>query len=539
MSLDDAVGPAMHHGDPGRGFLIKGGYLINGESPDVEPQPSDILIEGDRIKAISRCINGGSHRIIDAKGLYVCPGFIDTHCHSELTLLVDGRAEGKIAQGITTEINGNCGFSSAPLYGDAIRQREEEFKELGITEQWNTLDEYLRILMDRGIALNFLTLVGHGNIRASVVGYEDRGLSSSEMDEAIALLNEAIASGGRGFSTGLVYPPGCYSDTEEIIALVEVVNQHGGIYTTHIRDEGNKLLESIDEVITIIQMTKVKAHISHLKTYGKENWSKIEDVVEVFDTVNKDGLVLTCDRYPYTASCTSLDSLLPLWVFEGGREAELIRLRKDRERIINELRAAPHNLPDWRDVMISSVLTDKNRWMEGKSMYDISIVLNKRPEDCLFDILIDERLEVSAIFFSMSEDNMKKILKLPYTMIGSDSSARSFDGVTRRGRPHPRSFGTFPRILRRYVRDEGVLTIGEAIYKMTGFPAKRFGIKERGVIKEGFFADITIFDLDIIEDTASYEDPFRKPKGVYYVFVNGLPVVFEGETTGIFPGRVI
>lgn len=517
-------------------FLIKGGFVISGEGPYVEPIVADIAIEGDRIKAIGRLSTIDPEKTIDATGLYVSPGFIDTHCHSEFTLIADGRAEGKIAQGITTEINGNCGLSSAPLYGEAIEQREDELNELGIRERWNTFDEYFKLLKKRGVAVNFLTLVGHGNIRASVVGYRDKPLTLSEREMAVTLLNEAMMSSAKGLSSGLMYPPGCYSDTEEIIELVHIIKKYNGIYTTHIRDEGDGLLGSIDEVIDVINKTGIDAHISHLKTNNERNWSKIEDVIERFDIINKDGLVLTCDRYPYTASCTSLDSLLPKWVFEGGKDKELDRLRNNRKEIIDELSKEAHN---WRDVMVSSVITDRNKWMEGKNISDISITLDKRPEDCLLDILIDERLEVSAIFFSMSEDNLKRILKLPYTMIGSDSSARCFDGITAKGRPHPRSFGTFPRILGRYVREDGILSISEAIYKMTGFPAKRFGIKERGIIKEGLFADITVFDADRVRDTSSYENPFSKPDGINYVFVNGRPVIFEGRATGILPGRIL
>ncbi len=520
-------------------FLIKGGLVICGDSHDARPSEVDIVIEGERIKAIGRFTGLGFKETIDVKGLCVCPGFIDTHAHSEFTLLADGRAEGKIVQGITTEINGNCGFSAAPLYGEAIEQREKELHELNINERWNTFDEYFRFLEGRGIAINFMTLVGHGNIRASTAGYADRQLSPSEKDRALAILDDAFRSGVKGLSTGLMYPPGCYSHTGEIMDFVHIVKIYGGIYATHMRNEGDELLQSIDEVIGIVEKTGVNAHISHLKTYGEKNWTKINDVIDRFDNINSRGTVLTCDRYPYTASCTSLDSLLPSWVFEGGRDKELKRLKNKRERIKDELIRSCPDTSCWKNVAISSVVTDKNRWMEGKSIYDISMALNKRPVDCFFDILIEEDLEVIAIFFSMNEENLRTILKLPYTMIGSDSSARCFDGITARGRPHPRAFGTFPKILRRYVREDGILSLSEAVYKMTGLPARRFGIKERGIIKEGFFADITIFDPDKIKDTADYEKPFSRPEGIYYVFINGRPVVFDERPTGILPGRIL
>jgi len=517
-------------------FLIKGGLMISGDSPDASPLGVDIAIEGDRIKAIGRFVPSGVGEILDVRGLCVCPGFIDTHAHSEFTILADRRAEAKIAQGVTTEINGNCGFSAAPLYGEAIEQREEELQRLGIRERWNDFEEYFRLLRGKGLAINFMTLVGHGNIRASVAGYRNSSLSSSEREKAITLLNDAFKKGVIGFSTGLMYPPGCYSDPAEIIDFALLTKRHGGIYTTHIRDEGDRLVESIDEVIRVINNTNVNAHISHLKTYGRKNWSKIDDVIERLNDINRGEMVLTCDRYPYTASCTSLDSLLPSWIFEGGKSQELKRLRKDRGRIKDTIM---HNKPDWYAVMISSVISDKNRWMEGKSIHEIGIELNKEPEDCFLDILIEEELGVDAIFFSMSEENLKRILELPYTMIGSDSSSRCFEGVTASGRPHPRAYGTFARILRKYVREDGILSLSEAVYKMTGFPARRFRIKERGIIKEGYYADIVIFDPDKIKDNAKYETPFSKPDGIYYVFVNGSPAVFEGRQTGILSGRII
>jgi N-acyl-D-amino-acid deacylase len=517
-------------------LLIRGGLVISGDRPDLDPVETDIAIEGDRIKAIGRFTGLDADRTLDVKGLCVCPGFIDTHAHSEFTLLADGRAVGKIAQGVTTEINGNCGSSAAPLYGRAFEQREGELQRLGIRQRWNSLDEYLGLLRKTGVAINFITLVGHGNIRASVAGYEDRPLSSSEKERAFALLHDAFMAGARGLSTGLIYPPGCYADTEEIVEFATLTKGYNRIYTTHMRDEGDGLVGSVEEVIGVVKKTGVNAHISHLKTQGRRNWSKIGEVIDKIDNINHGQVAITCDRYPYIASCTSLDSILPSWIFEGGRDEELKRLRDERTRIEDVIMSAGC---EWDSVMVSSVRSEKNRWMEGRSIHDIGVRLSKRPEDCLFDILVEEGLEVDAIFFNMSEENLKRILRLPYTMIGSDSSARCFEGVTAEGRPHPRTYGTFPRVLRKYVKEDGILSLSEAIYKMTGLPAKRFGIRERGVIKEGFFADIVIFDPDRIRDNADYEDPFRRPEGIHYVFVNGLPVIFEGRETGIMAGRII
>jgi N-acyl-D-amino-acid deacylase len=519
--------------------LIRRGFVIDGTGSNSEPRQIDIGIEGDCIKAVGDFTGAYAENVIEAKGLFVCPGFIDTHSHSEFTLLADSRAEGKIYQGVTTEINGNCGMSAAPLYGEALEQREEELKSLHIKERWNSFKEYFDILHSRRLSINFVTLVGHGNLRSSVAGYSNRALDVDERKRMNGFLRDAIESGAIGLSTGLAYPPGIYSDTLEIIELTKETLKYGGhIYTTHLRDEGDMLLEAIDEVIRIGLDSRINVHISHLKTEGSRNWWKIRDIVKRLYEANGKGLNLTCDRYPYTAAATDLDIILPSWCYEGGHRKELERIRVERKKIIDEL-LKNSDTKFWERIKISSVGSDKNKWMEGRSLTDIAAHLRLSPVECLLDLLLEEKLKVGAIFFCMSEDNLKTILRLPYTMIGSDSSARCLDGITAKGKPHPRGFGSFPRILGRYVRQEGVLSLMEAVYKMTGLPAKTFGIKRRGEITEGFFADIIIFDGDIIIDNATYDNPFKKPEGIYYVFVNGVPVLWEGRLTGAFPGRIL
>jgi N-acyl-D-amino-acid deacylase len=520
-------------------FLIKGGFIIDGRGKDVVPKRADIAIEGDRITVIGRLSDIKAEKTLDIKGLYVCPGFIDVHSHSEFILLADGRAEGKISQGITTEINGNCGLSAAPLYGAALEQREKDFEELNIKERWNTLTEYFSLLNKKGIAVNFVTLVGHGNLRASVIGYSEKPLSERNKKRLTGLLRDALRSGARGLSTGLVYPPGIYSDTQEIIELAQETVKYGGIYTTHLRSEGDKLLEAVDEVIQIFNESKIHVHISHLKTSGEKNWKKIHKVLEQIEGVNKQKLNITCDRYPYIASSTDLDVILPSWAHEGGRKKELKRLKNLQKKLTADILKTHPDPSYWEKVRISSVNLDKNKWMEGKSLSEISTYVGKSPLKCLFDLLLEEDLNVKAIFFLMNEDNLKAILRRPYTMIGSDSGARSFDGITAKGVPHPRGFGSFPRVLGRYAREEGVISLSEAIYKMTGLPAKIFQIHRRGVLAEGFFADITIFDPERINDTADFNNPFRKPEGIYHVFINGTPVMMDGKLTGALPGRIL
>ena len=529
-------------------LLIKNGTVFDGTGG--EPFQADIGINKDKIAFVIRNSKfkiQNSKKVIDAKGLAVSPGFIDTHAHSDFTLLADPRAEGKILQGVTTEINGNCGLSAAPLYKDAFEHREKDLKELGIKECWSTFEEYFRILKRKGIALNFVTLAGHGNIRASVIGYKDKKPDAKELRKMQSLLRQALDAGAIGLSTGLIYPPGIYSDTEELIELCRVLNsslvtRHSSlIYTSHMRSEGKGLIESIKEIIRIGKEAKIKVHISHIKTAGKESWHKIDEAISLIENARKRGIKVTCDRYPYTASSTDLDTILPSWTYEGGAGQELKRIKssKVQEKIKKEILQRIHDEDYWESVSVSSVISKKNKWMEGKTLSYISNKMKKSPVDTLFHILIEERLRVGAIFSSMNEDNLQRFLSLPYTMIGSDSSARSFSGPTCNGKPHPRGFGSFPRFLGKYVRDEKLMSMNEAIRKITMLPAGLFGINGRGVVKKGAFADIVIFDPKKIIDKATFDKPFLKPEGVYYVIVNGVPAVWEGKCTGERAGRII
>ncbi|TAL23374.1 MAG: D-aminoacylase [Nitrospirae bacterium] len=529
-------------------LVIKNGIVFDGTSG--EPFQADIGIAGDKIavikkrSAISNQLSAiRAAKTIDAKRMAVSPGFIDTHAHSDFTLLADPRAEGKILQGVTTEINGNCGLSAAPLYGEASERREDDLRELGIKERWRTLREYFSILKKTGIVMNFVTLAGHGNIRASVIGYKDKLPSKNELKKMQGLLRDTIEEGAIGLSTGLIYPPGIYSDTDELVELCSGIRTpHSAfIYTSHMRSEGNKLIEAIKEIISIGKEAKIKVHVSHIKTAGRENWHKISEAISLIESARKKGVRITCDRYPYTAASTDLDTMLPQWTYEGGAEEELKRLKNQevRERIKSEM---PQKFRDnnlWKEVRVSEVNREESKWMEGKTMSYISKKLGKEPMDALFKVLIEEKLRVGAIFFSMNEDNLKRFLSLPYAMVGSDASVRSFSGPTRTGKPHPRAFGSFPRFLGRYVRDEKLMSMSEAVHKITMLPSKTFGIKGRGVIKNGAFADIVIFDPKKIIDKATFDRPFLKPAGIYYVIVNGAPAVWEGKFTGQMAGKIL
>jgi len=525
-------------------LLIRGGLIYDGTGS--EPFEGDIGISGDRIAFIHQKTAGrkqkagtGADIIIDAKDMAVSPGFIDTHAHSEFTLLADPRAEGKISQGITTEINGNCGLSAAPLLGEALKRREDDLKELGIRERWSDFREYFKLLEKRGISMNFATLAGHGNIRACITGYEDRKSTISEIKKMRILLKKSVREGAIGLSTGLIYPPGLYADTEELIDLSCACNEL--IYTSHMRSEGDRLIESIEEIIRIGSESGIKVHISHIKTSGDKNWHKIDKAVSLIEEARKKKTPVTCDRYPYTAASTDLDAVLPDWVYEGGSEEELKKLKSPevKEKIKRAILSEHPEKDYWDTIFISYASLRKNRWMEGKSLGRIADRINAEPVDILLKILADEKLRVGAIFSSMCEENLRRFLSLPYVTIGTDSSARSADGPTYKGKPHPRGFGSFPRFLGQYVRDNSLMSLSEAIHKITMLPAQIFNIHKRGVLKNAAFADIVLFDYKRIIDKATFDKPFLKPDGIDYVIVNGKTVIWEGELTGIRPGRVL
>jgi len=516
-------------------YLIEKGTVLDGSGAG--PREINIGIHDDRIVyAGSERI--GAERTVNARGLIVAPGFIDTHAHSEFTILADGRAEGKLSQGVTTEINGNCGLSAGPLYGEALTRREADMDELGITARWSTLAEYFALLRKKGVAINFATLCGHGNLRASVIGYKPSAADDGDLAAMKRLLSEAVGSGAKGLSTGLIYPPGIYSVTSELTSLA-VGLPSSGVYASHMRSEGDALVESILEIIEIGRTAGVPVHISHLKTAGENNWWKIDEVLRLLETARTAGIRITCDRYPYIAAATDLDTILPEWVYEGGIESELERLKNPETaaRIKSDLSSKDDNY--WKGIYISSVANPENRWMEGENIFDVASKTGRDIVYALMDLLIRERARTGAIFFSMNEDNLRRFLSLPYLMIGSDSSVRSFSGPTCHGKPHPRGFGSFPRFIGKYTRDKGLVTLEEAIRRTSSLPAATFGLAGRGVISEGAYADIVIFDYERITDTATFREPFRRPEGIDYVFVNGSMAVDGGEFTGTLSGRVL
>ncbi len=520
-------------------IIIRNGSIFDGTGS--RPFTADMGLAGDRIAAIGDLEQAVADQVLDINNLAVCPGFIDTHAHSEFTLLADPRAAAKILQGVTTEINGNCGLSGGPLLGAYAERREDDLKELGIRERWQSLEEYFSILERRSPALNFKTLVGHGNIRGAVVGYADRPATETELARMKSLLRTALFQGACGLSTGLIYPPGVYSDLDELADLASEVALSGGIYATHMRSESDDVVQAVSEALEIGARGSIPVHISHLKTAGRTNWNKIDKIFSLMSNSISKGHKVTCDRYPYVAGSTDLDALLPAWVYEGGAGAEMDRLRNDAvvERIRNEMGTEIMGDDYWKDVRVSSVSRDENIWMQGLDMLAVSRRLNKKPFDAYIEVLLDERLRAGGIFFGMSQENLKRILTKNYTMVGSDASARCFDGITASGHPHPRAFGTFPKFLGYYSRDLQLMPFAEAVRKITSLPAEVFRIQGRGRIYEGAYADLVIVDPGSVKDRATFEKPFLPSDGILHVFVNGLQVVKNGSLTEVRPGRIL
>jgi N-acyl-D-amino-acid deacylase len=514
-------------------LLIKNVSVIDGTGGPIFR--ANIGIKDKKIKYIGK-ESFSCRRTIEAKNYILSPGFIDTHSHSDFTILADPRAEGKITQGITTEINGNCGISAFPMLGEVFERRLFELNALRLNG-WNTINEYVLLLKRRKPALNITSLCGHGNLRGCVIGYKNTVANKKQINQMKSLLKKQFFYKIRGISTGLIYPPGIFSNTEELIEITKVVRSLGGIYVTHIRSEGDSLLAAEEETLLIGRKAGVSVHISHLKTSGKENWWKINSLIETIDSALRDGISITADVYPYTAAATDLDAFLPSWIIEGSRENIIEKLKRSsvRNKIKRHLKKKGESF--LQSLLISEVYFEKDKQFEGKRLAELTNFNNIA--DFISELLIRSNLSVGVIYFCMSEENLMKILSKPYVMIGTDSSARCSNGITFHGKPHPRGFGSFPRFLRKYIIEKRLMSLEEGVKKITSLPAKRFKIEKRGLVKEGYFADLVIFDPAEIEDRATFEEPFRISKGIKYVIVNGAIALEDGCITGIRNGEVL
>lgn len=518
-------------------LLITGGSIFDGSgNPGID---GDVAIKRDMIVKIERHIDKRTARqVIDASGYAVTPGFIDPHSHTDFELLVNPKAESKIRQGITTEIGGNCGFS---LFPPSDVNRSYLKKKYDIAMDWENVTEFFDLLTRRGIALNYGSLIGHSDLRGNVMGSADRPPTPEELDKMKVLLEEHLEAGVFGLSSGLIYTPGCFAHMDELIELCRIVAIHNGVYSTHMRDEGDKILEAVEEAIGIAKESKVSLQISHLKMAYPRNWPKVHAILSRISEVERENIKILADRYPYVATSTLLSVFIPPWLKQGTTEEYIDRLKDPslRPQIYDYIQKQEERIGSWDSIRISSVLTEDNKQFIGKSILKTALELQKDPADLIIDLLIEEEDQVEMINFSLNEDNFRQIILHPLVVIGSDGWALSPYGSLAEGKPHPRSYGTFPRMLGRYVREEKIMTLGEAIQKMTSLTASKFGLKWRGWLREGFYADIVIFDPEKVIDRATWEEPHQYPEGIHYVIVNGQVVIDRGNHKGLLPGRVL
>ena len=546
LTLASITGPsAFSSKAPEYDLIITNGTLIDGSGSP--PFSADLGIKGDHIAKIGSLRGATAVRIRDAHGLIVAPGFIDMLGQSETFLLIDPRAMSKVMMGVTTEITGE-GESIAPLNDRILKEQEDFNRRYNLTVDWRTLGEYFNRLEKQGAGVNLGTFVGATQVREFVIGYDDRPPTPAELEQMKKLVADAMKDGALGVSTSLQYVPARFAQTDEIVELAKVAQRYGGIYISHQRSEANAIDDSMQEVFEIARRAQIPAEIWHFKTAYKKNWGRMPEVLKKIEAARAQGLKITADVYPYVAGSTSLSACLPPWALEGGTDAMVARLKnpQTRARLRKEITTDAN---DWENiylgsggpsgVLIASVVNRDLESSQGKRLSEVAVAQNKDPLDALFDLIIADHGQTGAIFFMMTESDMEAALKSPFVSICTDNGARATDGPLAGSSSHPRGWGTYPRILGHYVRDQHLMPLEFAIHKMTGLPASNVGLKNRGLIREGYFADITIFDPKTVIDRATFEEPNQYPVGINFVIVNGQVEVDNGQRTPALAGRVL
>jgi N-acyl-D-amino-acid deacylase len=525
--------------------VISNGHIIDGTG---SPWYSgDLGIRDGRIAAIGNLTGASAGRTIDAKGMIVAPGFIDMMGQSELTILVNPHLPSKIFQGITTEITGE-GDSAAPLNDAIVQAFRLVYEHLQITPDWRTLDQYFARLEKQGMGINLATFVGATQVRRMVLGDVNRAPTPAQLSEMKALVRQAMLQGAVGVSTALEYPPAPYASTEEIIALAAEAARFGGIYATHIRTEGEGEMAALDEAIRIGREAKIPVEIYHIKAEGKPSFGTMPQVVAKIDAARHSGIDITADTYAYPAWCNGLSAFIPPWAQDGGNAKMIERLRDTatRARIRQDLETPSSKWEnEWQeitgpqDVLISAVQNPKLLPLQGKTLADVARVWNEDPMQALFDLVIKDDGYTQVVVFGISEPDIVLALQQPWVSVDNDSSGTSPEGLLGKDRSHPRAYATFPRILRKYVREEKKLTLADAIRKFSALPAQRMRLADRGVLKKGMWADVAVFDPDLVRDLATFENPNQLSQGMEYVLVNGVLVIDEGKATNALPGKVL
>ena len=530
---------------PDYDVIIRNGTVYDGTG--APPRRTDVGLRGDRIAMIGPLAGAGAAREIDAQGMAVAPGFINMLSWATTSLLHDGRSQGDIRQGVTLEIFGE-GTSPGPI-NDSMRQSMlENQRDIRFEIPWTTLGEYLEHLERRGVSPNVASFVGATTVRIHELGHVNRAPTPAELGRMEALVDHAMREGALGVGSSLIYAPADYAKTDELVALARAAGRHGGMYISHIRDEGGGLLPAVDELLTIAREAGVPAEIYHLKASGRANWAKLDSVIGKVDSARAAGLRITADMYTYPASSTGLDATMPTWVQEGGYRAWAEQLRDPaiRARVAAEMRGdgtaydnafANAGGPD--GILLVSFREDSLRYLVGRTLGDVARMRGTAPEETAMDLVIQNGADVGCVYFTMSEENVRRKIAIPWVSFGSDGGSYAAEGVFLRSGTHPRAYGNFARLLGRYVRDEKIIPLEEAIRKLTLLPATNIGIRDRGALRAGYYADVVVFDPATIADRATFEQPHQYSVGVRDVFVNGVQVLAGGEHTGAKPGRFV
>ena len=525
--------------------IIKNGAVYNGTGS--ETQYVDLAIRGDRIAGVGDYKNAKAKTVIDARGLAVAPGFINMLSWSTESLIQDGRSQSEIREGVTTEIMGE-GESMGPLNEELKKRMLREQSDIKFDIKWNTLAEYLQYLEKRGISCNVASFIGAATIRENVIGFEDKVPTAEQLDQMRELVRKEMEAGALGIGTALIYPPAFYSKTDELIELCKVAAKYRGKYISHMRSEGNQLLEAFDELLRISREAGIPAEVYHIKAAGEKNWGKIDNLLSQIEAAQKEGLNVRANMYTYTAAGTGLDACLPPWTEEGGYPALFKRLRDPatREKIAAEVKIDSdkwENLyigagsPD--NILLVAFKSEKLKPLTGKTLATVAKMRGKDPITTIMDLIAEDESRIGTIYLVMSEENVKKEIAKPWISFCSDEASQAPEGVFLKSNPHPRAYGSFVRVLGKYVRDEKVIALPEAIRRLSAFPATNLGLDHRGMLKEGMFADVVAFDPATITDHATFEKPHQYATGVKHVFVNGVQVIKDGEHTGAKPGRAL
>jgi N-acyl-D-amino-acid deacylase len=525
--------------------VIRGGTVYDGTgAPGVR---ADVGIRGDRIAAVRDLASARAPVVVDATGLAVAPGFINMLSWSTESLLIDGRSQSEIRQGVTTEIMGE-GDSMGPLTPAMKERRLRMQGDLKYDITWTTLAEYLQTLERRGVSPNVASFVGATTIREYVVGLEDRAPTPEELQRMRELVRQEMEAGALGIGSSLIYAPAFYAKTDELVELCKVAAEYRGKYISHIRSEGARLLEAVDELLTIAREAKIPAEIYHLKAAGEANWPKMDQVIAKIEQARREGLKITADMYTYPAGATGLDAAMPPWVLDGGYEAAFKRLRDPATR--RKIATAIVTPTDaWENFYVAAGSPERILFVEfksealkpltGKTLAEVAKLRGKPPEEVIMDLVLEDQSRVGTVYFLMSEENIRKQIRLPWVSFGSDAASMAPEPPFTRSSTHPRAYGNFARLLGKYVRDERVIPLEEAIHRLSGLPATNLELEGRGFLKEGFFADVVVFDPATIADRATFEKPHQYAVGVKHVFVNGVQVLKDGEHTGAKPGRAL